>query len=56
MFMNIHNIPAYAYDYRYIVYRVVDGDRWFWGAWNDRDAALQAAAEVGGEVADATVS
>lgn len=50
--MEIKNTPPYAASYRFIVYRICDGERWFWGAWNDGGKAAQAAAEVGGLVYD----
>jgi hypothetical protein len=50
--MEIKNTPPYAADYRFIVYRICDGERWFWGAWNDGGKAAQAAAEIGGLVWD----
>ena len=48
----INNVPQYAHEYRFIVYRVVDGERYFWGAWNDSGKAVTAAKEIGGEVMD----
>lgn len=47
--MIINNLPANVSDYRYIVAREIDGAYWYWGAWNDADAANEAALEVGGE-------
>ena len=46
----INNIPTYANEYKYIVARRVDGKLWFWGAWNDRDKANDAAEELGNGV------
>lgn len=46
----INNLPTYANEYKYIVVRRVDGELWFWGAWNDRDKANEIASEIGGEV------
>jgi len=48
--MTINNIPAYANSYKYIVARRIDGELWFWGAWNDRGEANEVALEIGGEV------
>lgn len=47
----INNLPAYANEYKYIVARRVDGELWFWGAWNDRNKANEVAIKIGGEVA-----
>ena len=44
----INNMPEYAATKKYIVVRRVNGELWFWGAWNDRDAANEAALEIGG--------
>ena len=46
----INNLPIYANEYKYIVARRVDGELWFWGAWNDRNKANEVAIEIGGEV------
>ena len=46
----IKNLPAYAADYRFIVYRVVDGEKWFYGAYNDMRKAYDVAAMVEGYV------
>ena len=46
--MTINNMPTYAKDYDYIVVRRVDGQYWFWGAWNDRNRANEVALEIGG--------
>lgn len=46
----INNLPAYANEYKYIVVRRVDGEFWFWGAWNDCNRANEVAIEIGGEV------
>lgn len=49
--MTIQNVPEYAKNYKYIVVRRVDGELYFWGAWNDRNKAKEVAIEIGGEVA-----
>ena len=49
--MKINNLPDYAAEYKFIVYRVVDGEKWFWGAYNDYGRAMYAAGEIGGKVA-----
>lgn len=46
----INNLPTYANDYDYLVVRRVDGELWFWGAWDDRNEANRVAIEIGGEV------
>lgn len=48
----IKNVPQYAHEYRFIVYRIVNGECWFWGAWNDAGKAVSAAKDIGGEVMD----
>ena len=50
--MEIENTPEYAVNYRFIVYRIVDDVRWFYGAWNDGGKAAQVAVEIGGFVWD----
>ncbi len=44
----IHNIPLHAYDYKFIIFRIVDGDLWYWGADNDPNKAANIAALIGG--------
>ncbi len=46
----INNLPAYANEYKYIVAHRIDGELWFWGAWNDRNKANEVALEIEGEV------
>ena len=46
----IKNIPSYAHEYRYIVYRVVDGIGWFYGAYNELDRALMTAGGINGKI------
>ena len=48
--MEIMNVPAYAQDRAFIVAREVDGIFWFWGAYNDRAKANEAAIEMDGVV------
>lgn len=52
MKIDVLNTPAYAELYRFIVYRVSMGARWFYGAYNDGGKATRVAAEVGGYVYD----
>lgn len=44
----VNNKPEYTDKYRYIVARDVDGQLWFWGAYNDPFKALKAAEEING--------
>ena len=46
----IKNLSDYAIKYNYIVASAVDGDLWFYGAWNDEDRAYEVAREIGGVV------
>lgn len=48
--MTINNFPAYAKAYRFIVTRSVDGEEWYYGAWDDRESANEQALEIGGSV------
>lgn len=47
---NINNFPEYAKEYKYIVVQRIDGELWFWGAWDDRNKANEAALELGNGV------
>lgn len=44
----IHNVPNYAYHYIYIVYREVEGENWFYGAYDNSAKAEAVAEEIGG--------
>ena len=44
----IYNLPRNYTNYAFITAREVDGDLWFYGAWNDRDSANEQALEIGG--------
>ena len=46
----VKNLPQYANEYQYIVASRIDGDLWFWGAWNDMKEAINAAEKIDGEV------
>ena len=46
----VKNLPEYANEYQYIVASRIDGDLWFWGAWNDMKEAINAAEKIDGEV------
>lgn len=45
--LNISSNPR-----QYIVAREWDEQLWYWGSWDNRDAAKEAALEVGGIVVD----
>lgn len=47
--MRIRNLPEYAFAYKYVVYREVGGECWFYGAYNGADKAAVVAAEIGGK-------
>lgn len=47
----INNLPAYSANYRFIVYSVVDGEKWFYSAYNDAQRAREIAAMVEGYIA-----
>ena len=46
----INNVPGYAWDYDLIVYRIVNGEKWFFGAYNEVAKALSALIECGNGV------
>lgn len=46
----INNLPAYAYNYRYVVAMLIDGEYWFWGAYNEGSRAEEVAMEEDGEI------
>ena len=46
----IKNLSNYATQYKYIVASSVDGDLWFYGAWNDEDRAYGVARDIDGVV------
>ena len=48
----INNLPEYAYQHRFIVYRTADGQKWFWGAYDDAGKALEAAVDIDGYIHD----
>lgn len=49
----IENLPEYAYQYRYIVYRMENCHHyWFWGAYSDAGEACEAAKAIDGYVLD----
>lgn len=48
--MKINNMPDLANGKKYIVFRTVDGEAWFYGAWDDAKKAIDVACEVDGKV------
>lgn len=46
----INNYQSYADKYQFVVARRVNGELWFWGAWNDRNTANTVADELGNGV------
>lgn len=50
MFEKINNLPKYAEDKKYIVARRVEGELWFWGAYDDPNKAVDAVMEIRGEL------
>ena len=52
--MKINNLPEYARDYNWIVARIVDGEAWFYGAYNDEGKAFAVGTEVNGVVVSTT--
>lgn len=50
--MKVNNVPGYAYDHKYVVARLCDGEYWFWGAWDDLKEAQRVAQEMDGIVVE----
>lgn len=46
----VKNLSSYAINYKYIVASDVDGDLWFYGAWNDESRAYEVAKNIRGVV------
>lgn len=46
--MKIYNKPEQTEEF--IVARDVEGEKWYWGSWDDRDRANEVAIQIGGEV------
>lgn len=44
----IHNFPDYAWNHRIVVCRDVDGEKWFWGAYDDLVEAGETAGKIQG--------
>lgn len=50
----ILNLPEYAWTRHWVVAKNVNGDIYFWGAWNEITKAMQAAEDIGGIVIENT--
>lgn len=48
--MRINNMPEYAFHKQYVVARVYNGELYFWGAWDTKEEAGNAADKIGGVV------
>ena len=48
--ITILNCSDYALTYKYIVARYVEGDWWYYGAWNEANRAYEVAMIEGGQV------
>lgn len=46
----VKNLSSYAINYKYIVASDVDGELWFYGAWNDENKAYEVARDIRGVV------
>ena len=53
--MKINNLPDNYKNYLFVVARKVDGDLWFWGCYNDRNRANEAALEMDGETWESAI-
>ena len=49
--MKINNLDIAALGMKYVVFTVVDGENWYYGAWNNFDKALAVSVKIGGQVA-----
>jgi hypothetical protein len=51
--IKIYNLQDYALECKYIVYRINrEGERWFYGGYNNVSQAANVAAEIGGFVCE----
>jgi hypothetical protein len=46
----VNNVAAWAWEKTYMVIRYVDGEWWFYDAWDDGEKAMTQAWEVDGEL------
>lgn len=49
--MKINNLDVAALEMKYVVFTVVDGENWYYGAWNNFEKALAVSAKIWGQVA-----
>ena len=47
--MKINNMDKDAKKKKYIVFRMVDGEAWYYDSWDDHLKALEQAVEIGGQ-------
>ena len=54
--MKVHNMPQWAIEKSFVVIRIVNGEAWFYDAWDDGNKAINQALEdyVGGMVIPAS--
>ena len=55
MKIKVNNVSENAHNYPWMVIRLVDGDWWYYGVWNNVNTAAQVAAEVRGAVVPSNV-
>ena len=48
--MKVNNVASWAKEKKYMTIRMVDGEAWFYDAWNDADKAIAQAIEEDGHV------
>ena len=48
--MKINNVPEYAWKHKFIVYQTVNGEHWFFGAYDEISKSLCAMNECGGSI------
>lgn len=54
--MIVKNMADWARSKSFLVIRIVDGEAWFYDAWNDADKAIKQAVEEGAMVIPATAA
>ena len=48
--MIVNNMTPWAKEKKFMVIRIVEGNAWFYDAWDDGEKAIKQAIEVGGMV------
>ena len=48
--MKVNNLPADAHDHKYLTFRYVNDEAWFYGAWDTYDQAFKQAREIRGYI------